>query len=198
MSLNTWLAYEGSPVHAFYCWTLFLLCGGLMYLFDFFSFVRVVSCPATLSTRFCTWLRQIRTLRRPSCAVLPVLCHQNTSSRRRHVLMHVISDMVSDILPGRDLQLTFLSVTDTYVHTHVSTYIARIDPSFKASRQCARQLDIHGSMNQEWTLLLVEVWRYGTSNAAITCTFEICTTTSNISETDDLKLILTTLSSLYR
>ena len=51
--------------------------------------------------------------------------------------MHV----VSDILPGRDRQpqidipkryrkLTFLTVTNTYVRT----YIARIDPSFKASR----------------------------------------------------------------
>ena len=87
-----------------------------------FFFVRVAYCPAALSTRFCTWLRQIRTLRRPSCAVLPILRYQNTSSWRRRVLMHV----VSDILPGRDLKLTFLSVTNMYVHT----YIARIDTSF--------------------------------------------------------------------
>ena len=79
------------------------------------------------------------------------------TSSQRHRVMHV----VSDILPGRDLKLTFLSGTAnhryytlpevysiyaqinipkrdrhvrTYARTHVRTYIARIDPSFRASR----------------------------------------------------------------
>ena len=52
-----------------------------------------------------------------SCTVLPVLRHQNTLSQRRHV--HV----VSDILPGRDLKLTFLSVTDTYMRTYVRMHV---------------------------------------------------------------------------
>ena len=107
-----YLAYEGSPVSAFYCWTLSCSLLALRWtdLPLCFFFVRVASHPAALSTHFCTWLRQIRMLRRPSCAVVPILRHQNTSSRRRHV------HMVSDILSGRDLKSTFLSVTDTYVH----------------------------------------------------------------------------------
>ena len=68
---------EESSVCAFYCWTL--SCSLLALLASMVDWpLGFIPCqsrqPSTaFSTRFCTWLRRIRTLRRPSCAVLPVL-----------------------------------------------------------------------------------------------------------------------------
>ena len=129
-----YLACEESPICAFYFWTICcssvaLLASVVDWLFCFF-FPQSCLLSAAFSTRLCTWLRKICTLQRASRAVLPVLCRQETSFRRCHVMY------VSNILPGREHKLTFwawpqidipkryrkftfLSVTDTYVRTYV-------------------------------------------------------------------------------
>ena len=113
-----YLAYEGSSVA-----TCFLLLNSFLFsscsTVDwpsslFFLCQSHYSRPAALST--CSAhdsAKYVRCegLRCPSHSQSD--CHQNTSSRCRRV--HV----VSNILPGCDLKLTFLSVTDTYLRTHV-------------------------------------------------------------------------------
>ena len=127
MSLNTWLAknlqYVLSTVEVFFvlfsCSSWLLWWTDLLVLF----FVRVTSCQ--LRSALASALDSAKYVRCEGPAVLSSLSSvaQKTSSQR--CVMHV----GSDILPGRDLKLTFLSVTDTYVRT----YITRVDPSFKAS-----------------------------------------------------------------
>ena len=90
----------------FLCSKLYLILLSLSWFLrwaDFFAFFSQSCQPsAAFSIRLCTWLCKIR---RASCTVLPFLRHQETSSRC-HRVMHV-----SDILPGCEHKLTFLSDT---------------------------------------------------------------------------------------
>ena len=99
--------------------------GGLTYCF---SQSRQLDCVHHLSMHFTP---QIHTLQG---AVLLVLCCQEMScmAQRCRVCRYPISCPWAQAqidIPKRYHKLTFLSVT---VCTHVCTYIARIDPSFKA------------------------------------------------------------------
>ena len=118
-----YLACEESPVRA-------LLSAVELSLVLFYFFVRVAS--RRLRSVLASALDSAKYVRCEGPAALSSRppSPKTSSRRRRRRVMHV----VSDIVPGRDLKLTFLSVTDTYVRTHVRTYIARIDPSFRASR----------------------------------------------------------------
>ena len=72
-------------------------------------------------------------LRRPSHAIFPILHCLETSSWRPCVMhVSVMPELLSvsaNWYSEHDLKLTFLSATDTYIHTH----IPRIDFSFRTS-----------------------------------------------------------------
>ena len=130
MSLNTWLVknlqYMLSTVELFLVLPLLYW---LLWWADFFAFiVSESSSVGCVQHSFMHLAPQICTSRRASHTALPVLPSQETLSRHRRV-MHV-----SGIMSGRERKLTFISVIDMYVRTYIRTYIARIDPSFKASR----------------------------------------------------------------
>ena len=114
-----YLACEEPPICAFYFWldSLLFFCrsigfySGLTYLLS--SYSQTGQPSATFSTRLWTWLCKY-------------VCCEGPAALSPCPAPGVSANWNSE----RDLKLTFLSVTDTYVHT----YIARIDPSFKVSR----------------------------------------------------------------
>ena len=94
-----------------------------------------------------TWLRQRRTLRRPSRAVLHVLHRQETPPFIDVLTLRDARFLRANWHSRRKRKLTFLSMTTidipkgdrrvpTYLrtYTYVHTHIPRIDSSFKASR----------------------------------------------------------------
>ena len=116
-----YLACEESPVRAFYCWTLSCSLGfysGLTSLFYSLSESLVVGC-VQHSLLHLTLPNTYVAKAKPRCPSRPP--SPKKMSSQRHV-MH----MVSDILPGHDLKLTFLSATQIYIPNHdrhVHTYI---------------------------------------------------------------------------
>ena len=116
VSLNTWLLRISSTCFLLLNYFLFFyhsigFYGGWPLCF-FSSESPAVGC---VQHSFMDLAPQICTLRRSSSTVLPILQCQETLSWRRRV-MHI-----SDILPRRDLKLTFLSVTDMYIRTYAHT-----------------------------------------------------------------------------
>ena len=130
-----YLAYEESSIRAFNFF--FFFCRSLGFL-GFFSslllFLRVGSCRLRSALVYVLCSANMYAVKGQLCCPPRPLSARNVVSTWlcNARIRYPAWAWTQIYIPKRYHKLTFLSMTDTYVHTYVHMYIARINPSFIA------------------------------------------------------------------